>query len=607
MKQSLFIRILFCILGLFCFEEINASSENSNLSNHFIKLCENVYLVSEIRPKFKESEIRWLCGDSENPAYVNIPLYQAKLHAKAFLQQRGYGEAQFDVVDDKLNHIQILRIDPREALKIEETELIWKGIDSDSQFFRDALKKYHGEVLNPSTLNSIENDLARLMQEKSYACPKIQTEVYGRKLKVLIWPGEQKKLGKLDLDPVEGLIPEAFIRFQPFDEDTAYNPRALELYEKRLQRAELVQGTYFRDFCEVATIENRSDEKDLEEKFYSAGIRQSFLIGPPRTLRFGLGLSTESGPLTQLLWTHHRFNKMASTIRTGLNLSWREQTLFTQANLFTLPQHPRLSWTPHWKLLRTKYQSKSNDVVEIHNEFSFGVQQTWDGEESFWALGGGPLFVTDWFSSAKDEKFKRVSSLALAAFLEKKTHKFEYYDFHPQDGSRWNFTLDHRDSLLGADSRSTKLTGAYRRLWPLGDCGAGRCVLGWRTQIQSLISEESDISKLAPSLRAYLGAYDQLRGYAPKSLPDNDGVGAKASWATGLELRGVDLLWANWEPYVFWDGGRAGNSILTSDSPFYGALGLGLRWNSPIGLVQAYSALPRPKGFYFYAALGGEF
>src|SRR5690606_24286463 len=91
------------------------------------------------------------------------------------------------------------------------------------------------------------------------------------------------KFGMVKKEPIEGLRKNALDRYYPYKENEIFDQRQLELTEKRMVRAEVVQGTYFLEKCE-------------DDSF---SLSQQFITGPPRSIRFGIGASTEVGPMVR--------------------------------------------------------------------------------------------------------------------------------------------------------------------------------------------------------------------------------------------------------------------------------------------------------------------
>jgi len=538
--------------------------------------CPHVRVDGKIDPPLSVAELRWICGDSESDAYKNVPPYQAAYHLRAFLDSRGYTAAELKILDG------VLIVKPGKPVEISSIELEPRDL---------ALEKialqFRGQILRPSTLNAIESTLQRRLLESGYSCATVRSTAREDRVSLQILRGPKRDFSNFKTEAIAELRPEALLRFQPFERDSPYDIRLLELYEKRLLRDNIVQGTYFKENC----------------KLQSSPIEQSFLLGPPRTLRFGVGVDTESGPLLQMSWRNHRFSRMAAQANVTTQASLIQQSLLGRVELFPWPTRPRASMTPELRLERTDI----DDRVDITSALQSLAGLSWDTSTARWSFSSGPALITQWFQTASLPGYRRESSVALLGRAEFRTHRYEIYDLHPQDGTLLSLSGEYRDPLLGFPDRTLKLSSEARFLSPLGRCGKGRCVGAIRVLGANTWTSAGSLDLLPRSLKSYLGGFESLRGFKLSRVPDNDGVGALSSVASGLELRGVDFYGAKWEPYIFFDIGAVGSESMRLDATLYTSLGLGLRWASPIGMIQAYVSRPNPGDFYAYAAFGGEF
>jgi len=538
--------------------------------------CPKVQITSSLDPPLSAAELRWICGDPESAAYKDVPLYQAAFHLRSFLDRRGYTGADLKIRDG------VLVVDPGKPVRLEKIDIA----PSDDRLLKVA-NRYLRQILRPSLLNILESSLQRRLLETGYSCAVVSSTARDNTVNLRVERGPLRDFSGLRADAIAGLKPEALIRFQPFEATTIYDIRLLELYEKRLARDNVVQGTYFKENCKVA----------------GSPIEQSFLLGPPRTLRFGVGVDTENGPLLQTSWRHHRFSDMAAQASFTLQASLVQQSLTSRAEYFPWASRPRLSISPELNLVH----ERRDKVTQISNTIEALTTKTWEVASAKWSLGAGPAFVSTWFRTDAEPHFIQESSLSLRARAEVRSYSYEIFDAHPQAGLLIGLSTEYRDPALGFPDQTLKISGDGRFIQPLGYCGKGRCIAALRVSRSQTWTTSENLEGLPPSLKTYLGGFESLRGFKPLAAPDNKGNGGLSSVSSGTELRGVDILVSNWEPYVFFDIGAVSSDIGDVEKEVLHASGLGLRWTSPIGLVQAYLAKPSLGSFYFYAAFGGEF
>ncbi|MFA5584802.1 MAG: hypothetical protein WDA09_11360, partial [Bacteriovoracaceae bacterium] len=111
----------------------------------------------------------------------------------------------------------------------------------------------------------------------------------------------------------------------------------------------------------------------------------------------------------------------------------------------------------------------------------------------------------------------------------------------------------------------------------------------------------------------YAGGSDDIRGFDLKALPFNNGQGALTRLGGKFELRRTHFLIPTLELFTFYDLVFMGDMSWHLDKTYWESLGVGLRWLSPIGLVQSfiansYKKLPYENlGPYAFIGLGGSF
>ena len=128
------------------------------------------------------------------------------------------------------------------------------------------------------------------------------------------------------------------------------------------------------------------------------------------------------------------------------------------------------------------------------------------------------------------------------------------------------------------------------------------------TRLQLGAVATNDFSSIPPSLRFFAGGDQSVRGYAYQTLSpvDNTGdtVGGRYLMASTLEYQ-----------YEFIDRWRAatfvdyGNAVDSPTDPLKTAVGLGIRWVSPIGPLRvdlARSLSDPQEGFRIHFSMGPE-
>ena len=148
----------------------------------------------------------------------------------------------------------------------------------------------------------------------------------------------------------------------------------------------------------------------------------------------------------------------------------------------------------------------------------------------------------------------------------------------------------------------------------IGPMGKGDAILGLKlNSATTWIPDDVNISTLPPSVKFYGGGSDDVRGFKLDTLPDNNGLGALTKVGFKFEFRKTYVFIPTVESFTFIDTVYFGYRPWELEKRLWYSPGTGLRWLSPIGLVQGYvarslsTATIKDDGNYFYLGLGGVF
>ncbi|MEO5668525.1 MAG: POTRA domain-containing protein, partial [Bdellovibrionota bacterium] len=180
--------------------------------------CSQVRIEGEITPKLNDSELRWICGDSKSAAYRDVPPYQAAFHMRSFLDNRGYVLAEFKIENG------ILVVHPGEAVKVATIEVT----PPDAKLEQIA-GRFRGKPLRPSLLNAMESSLQRQLLETGYSCATVASQARAGDVSLKVVPGPMSDFSAFSADSIPGLESEALERFRPFEKDSTYDIRLVEL------------------------------------------------------------------------------------------------------------------------------------------------------------------------------------------------------------------------------------------------------------------------------------------------------------------------------------------------------------------------------------------
>lgn len=557
--------------------------------------CSQIIISSAEKLSLSANEITLICGDPNDAAYQNIPLYQANLYLSGFLQARGY----LNFISEIKNNQLVVETKSKTMISSAKIKAISPLSADDLRFLQDHLNiHFLGNVLTPEQLNTMEADLTRLLKERGYACSDISSKALASDGSVTLEINNTHPMvfGSLITEKIKGINPKAFERLYPFKPGAAYDVKKLELTEKRFLRSGIVEGSYFEETC-------RSSSVDLEHRL---------LEGPPRLVRLGIGLSTEVGPMTRARWSHQRKGSMASYRELNLQASFKDQQARALMDEYLWENSPRRSLLAsiEWKRESQEDYEEMTFTVRPHLKWSVDTKRhSWQ-----WILG--PSFSVGRYSTdnieASDQE--NYSSTSFEGQIHTMSHTFEYYDFHQQEGHKISLNLDLRHPDLGFKEPLAMGQLSALKIRPFTRMGKGFLVGAFRTNFSSTwVEPKVELDSLPPSVKHFGGGSDDIRGYRLNTLPKNDGLGALTKLGVKMELRKTHTFISTLESVAFLDMMKFGLKPFELDETLWYSPGIGLRWLSPIGLIQGYVAkglASRPKrddGPLLFIGIGGQF
>jgi translocation and assembly module TamA len=555
------------------------------------KYCPGVILSGE-KIKFTETERKLFCGDSSSHAWKDIPAYQAQESLRAFLQARAYLEPSFEVKNG------VLYVHKGHHSTVKDLEVISTNKNLGQKIKHDVFRLYHRRELTTAMLNSIEGEGMAQLRKRGYPCAtvKSQVDVTTDTVTLILDPKTKHKFGVIKREPVEGLNPRALERFYPMTAGQRFNGDLLDLTEKRIERSGVLQGTYFLESC--------TDDG----KTYS--LEQKFLTGPPRTIRFGAGASTESGPMARVLWSNNRAGSMASLLSATLQASFRVQSLNLAADYFAWPDNPRRSFYGQVEVTRESQFKYEQFITRVRPQMKW----TKDVQQHGMTFIAGPAYENGTFHSQDKSETRTFSTGVLEASLLRTSNDYELFDIHPQGGDQQGITFAYRSPLLGFNQALTKIDTTFVKLGRITNSGRGALIGGVRLKAgTSFVRSTTDLSLLPPEVKFFGGGSDDLRGYLLRTLPRNNGAGALSRFIGKFELRQTHFLHEKVEAFGFADAGYFGEKSFSLLPKLWYSPGVGVRWLSPIGIVQGYVARAlaiapaEDSGNFYYAGLGGTF
>jgi translocation and assembly module TamA len=557
------------------------------------KICSGVIIEGD-EIELDDPEKLLVCGDPKSTAYKIIPPYQASYFLTGFLQSRGYLRPSFQTINGVL-HVLTGKISKLKVINVQS-----ERIEEDAKTIKKEIeRRYLKAPLTPSLVNSLESESIELLSQKGYPCSEVKSIVDAKTDEVNLdfVKTNSFSFGNIDADSINGLEETALDRYYPFETHDPFNQRLLDLTEKRMLRAEVVQVTYFLKNCS-------EDGEDF-------GLSQKFIPGPPRTVRYGVGASTELGPMVRAKWSNNRSGSMASTISARAQASIRSQSLTLMTDTFFWKHRPRRSVVSQLELLRESQIDFEQLLIRLSPS---SIKWTRDHGDHLWSWILGPSLESGTYHSRENSNTRTFNTGVIEGSLHWMAHKYELFDTHPQNGEKFNFNFSFRHPTLGFSDPSLRLDSHYVKLSRLTEMGRGKLIGGVRLDVGTLwISNDLSAKSLPPNVKFYGGGSDDIRGFLLNTLPRNDGLGAITRLSLKLELRKTYLFKESIEGFTFIDSAYFGDESFSTRKELFYSPGFGIRWFSPIGMVQSYIAralVLNPgddDGNLYYLGLGGTF
>ena len=534
------------------------------------QVCGAFYVTNKDDLKLGTMENRLVCGDGKIDAvgkpWSEIPPNQMAYFLKGFLQTRGYHTPEFVQDEDRL----YVKLGPVARLKT------LKYLGAPEGFKPPERRLVKNEPLTPALLNDTQSWALGQIKDAGYACAEgdIQADPETGEVAVFFKPGPQKRIRFLEHTGDMGVSDGALNRYNAFRINDVYRDRMVALSRRRTLDDGFLQTLVTTTKCGPA--EQVTVVRDVS-------------LGPPRTVRIGVGGSTEQGPLLKAVIRQSRIGENASSAQVQLNVSYLDkltnfQSLRGYYNWYYLPGENRYSLRPTLEI--------KHEAVEAYDLQSTTAQilhdWTFDTDEGHYDLRAGPGFISE------DQQRSKTDHVIQAGFIEVggrwTDHDFEWFNTSPRTGEYVDVTGLFALQGLGSNFTAQKLQIQGEKLWGIGHFDPPLFILGTRFNFSTVFAPNDTAVILPNRFLTYLGGDANLRGYSLLSLPRSQ-IGALSGASASVEGRLHDVLFKIIDIFTFLDVGILGTKANAQfDRPIFWSPGAGLRWESPFGVLRLYVA-----------------
>jgi outer membrane translocation and assembly module TamA len=567
-------------------------------AREYQQVCAGFFVTDQDELDLGTMERRLVCGDDGGGPigrpWSEIPPNERAYFLKGFLQTRGYHQPEFVQDGDRL----YLKLGPLSRL----ANLRLLGGPEGWQPPRRRLVL--GEPLTPALLNDTQNWALGQIKDEGYACAEdsIQADPKTGEAVVFYKPGELKRIRALQRTGDTGVNEGALNRYNAFVMNDIYRDRLVALTRRR---------TLEDGFLQTLVMTTKCDPGD------AVTIVRDVSLGPPRTVRIGVGGSTEQGPLMKAVVRQARIGESASSAQVQLNASYLRDRINYQS----------LRGNFKWYYLRGENRYSLNPQIEFKHEAvdAYDLRSitaemlhdwTFDTSEGHYDLRAGPGFISE------DQERSKADHVIKAGFVELggrwTDHDFEWFNTSPRTGGYIDVTGLFALQRMGSNFTAQKIQVQGEKLWTIGRYDPPLFILGTRFNFSTVFSPNDTATVLPTRFLTFLGGDNDLRGFSLASLP-RSGIGALTGASASIEGRLHDVLFRIIDIFVFNDVGVLGaRANAEFDQPIFWSPGFGFRWESPFGVLRTYVARrfvtnedpraePYDKAFRFGVTFGEEF
>lgn len=523
-----------------------------------VTLCPGYTLAAPVDPPLSEEEIRMICGFPEaggtgDEVWTEIPRNQALAALRAALQARAHHQPEIRAPSEGA---VLVHPGPRTYIGSVSADGAPEGFDITRR------RNIVGTPLVPEALDTLEAWTTESLQRLGYACPRVSSAagVSERHVLVDIAPGERRPFGAVTHLGIEGALEEQLDRFHAFSGDWTFDRTALEATAARLIGGGVVEAAELAPAC--AADDHR--------------IMARIVPGEPRLVSLRLAASTEEWLRVDARFQHRAFGDGYLLLsEAAARVSRRLQELSLSTAWYPAPS--RLWLEP--LLVARRMDERPFEITTA--QFGVSLAQGGDRPGMGWEVRAGPNLARWWVHEGPGED---ATALSVRIAARAWSHDHEVWRTEPQSGWAVDVQAELADRDAGSDFDARRIEfGGETRINVRGDFPPS-LIIALRGRAGTTFTDEGAIDRLPPVFLHYLGGIADLRGFRRMDLP-RDRVALTRAFA-GIEAR-PGLLATPLEPLVFLDAGMLGEREARLDGSVYWSLGVGLRWNSPVGPVRA--------------------
>lgn len=535
-------------------------------------VCPRIRIRSELDLRLRDMETRLVCGDSKKDGigipWAEIPPNQAAYFMRGFLQSRGYHGPRF--IQD--GEILFVDVGPRSHL----TGFTIMG--GPTSWAPPKRRLIRGNPLASALLDDLERWTLSQIRNEGYACATAegQADPLTGEARVRLSIGELKTISRIEDIGDTGLRSGVLDRYNAFRIGDVYRERLVTLTRKR---------TVDDGFLQSLTLSARCEPGE------HVTLVRDVVLGPSRTLRIGVGASTDEGARLRTIVRRNRIGSSASSAQTTLNLGYLNEMINRQSfdarfRWYYAPGEKRSFLEPS-----ILFDHDATDVFETQSAEArvmqgYGLEYPTGRVE----LRVGPAYLDSFRVRGAGPGEGRTTSVFAEFGVGWLDHDLEFFVTSPRSGESLTAVFLVAQKDWGSTFTAQRLELSGTRLWNIQRYDPPLLILGVRFDASSVFAGGGEVSSDLPvRFLTFLGGDEDLRGFSRQSLP-RSGVGALSGLTASFEARLHRVILSRVDVFSFIDAGVLGGVNFAFVPPYFMSPGFGVRYESPIGVFRTYGA-----------------
>jgi translocation and assembly module TamA len=459
-------------------------------------------------------------------------------------------------------------IDPGEVVRLRNVNMQIGGEAAGDAAFTtliDTSGIVVGAPLEHGRYDALKSALRRLALERGYEdadFDEARIDVYADELAadvtLVFSSGERYRFGDvaIEQDVLDPALVGGYLQITPGD---FYDSRRIAN-----ARLELVNSGYFDD------VVVRPGTADRASKTIPIAVRLT--PAPRKWVNYGVGFSTDTGPRLRFGRNIRRWNEAGHQLTFSALLS---PVVTEVTSNYRMPHgNPRYEWLSFDGGVKREYTDTSKS-----RSLQFGARRVREGEGSWMRTQYTSLLVEDFDVGGQSGRSRLLMPGMQWSRLVADNA------IRPDRGSKLEFDARGAGDSVGSDTTFVQIQAQGKWIWSLRNRARilvrGR---GGRTW-------ERAFEELPPSVRFFAGGDNSVRGYGFETLgPTNaDGEVIGGSRLVTMSFEYEHPVRQLWSIALFAD---AGNAFNDSSWNLQRSVGIGARWQSPLGPIRVDLAQP---------------